>query len=68
VSPFTGFRHGLELIPTKGAKSPKGKLEDAWVVVIPCWVVERLEYFRFARCDLERTDLLNGFYLIEEES
>lgn len=68
VSPTTGFRHGLGLIPTKGAKSPKGKLEDARLVAIPCWVVERLEHFRFARCNLKRTYLLNGFYLIEEES
>jgi hypothetical protein len=68
VSPTTGFRDGLGLIPTKGVKSPKGKLEDAWLVVIPCWVVERLEHFRFARCDLERTYFLNGFYPIEEES
>lgn len=68
VSPTIGVRHGLGLIPTKGAKSPKGKLEDAWLVVIPCWVVECLEHFRFAGCDFERTDLLNGFYLIEEES
>ena len=68
VSPTTGFGHGSGLIPTKGAKSSKGKLEDAWLVAIPYWVVERLEHFRFARCNLERTHLLNGFYLIEEES
>jgi hypothetical protein len=68
VSPITGFRLVLGLIPTKGAKSPKGKLEDTWLVVIPRGVVERLEHFCFARCDLERADLLNGFYPIEEES
>ena len=68
VSNATRFRPGLGLIPTKGAKSPTGKLEDAWLVVIPGWVVGRLEHFRFARSDLERTDLLNCFYLIKEES
>jgi hypothetical protein len=68
VSLTTRFRLDLGLIPTKGAKSPKGKLEDAWLVVIPCWVVEHLEHFRFAWCDLERTDLLNCFYLIKKES
>ncbi len=64
----TGFRHGLGLISTKGAKSPKGELEDAWLVTMPCWVVGRLEHFRITRGDLERTYLLDRFYLIEEES
>lgn len=52
----------------EGTKSQESELEDAQLVAISRWVVERLEYIRFARCYLEWTYFLDGFHPIKEES
>ena len=68
VSSYHHIQARRGLTPSKGAKSPEGELEDTRLIVIPCWAVGRLEYFRFTGCDLERAYLLDRFHLIKEES
>ena len=63
-STITGSRQSWGLTLTKGIESPKGELEDTWLIALPCWAVECLEYFRFAGRDPERTYLFDSFHFV----